>query len=100
MLETSVFSEVMKATAFCDESYTFHHYRDRDQDEIDIMVEGERGAMVGIEVKASATAHASDFEGIRTLLDIYADDLKLGAVLYDGTKVVPFGDRLFAAPMS
>jgi len=33
-------------------------------------------------------------------LDICADDLKLGLVLYDGTKIVPFGDRLFAAPIS
>ncbi len=100
LLETFVFSEVMKETAWCDESYTLHHYRDKDQDEVDIIVEDERGAMVGIEVKASATVHASDFKGIRKLLDICADDLKLGVVLYDGTKVVPFGDRLFAAPMS
>jgi uncharacterized protein len=100
LLETFVFSEVMKETAWSDESYTLHHYRDKDQDEVDILVEDERGAMVGIEVKASATVHASDFKGIRKLLDICADDLKLGVVLYDGTKVVPFGDRLFAAPMS
>lgn len=26
------------------------------------------------------------------LLDICGDDLKLGVVLYDGTKIVPFGD--------
>jgi uncharacterized protein len=100
LLETFVFSEVVKETAWSDESYTLHHYRDKDQDEVDILVEDERGAMVGIEVKASATVHASDFKGIRKLLDICADDLKLGVVLYDGTKVVPFGDRLFAAPMS
>jgi uncharacterized protein len=100
LLETFVFSEVMKETAWSDESYTLHHYRDKDQDEVDIIVEDQRGAMVGIEVKASATVNASDFKGIRKLLDICADDLKLGVVLYDGTKVVPFGDRLFAAPMS
>jgi len=100
LLETFVFSEVMKETAWSDESYTLHHYRDKDQDEVDILVEDERGAMVGIEVKASATVHASDFKGLRKLLDICANDLKLGVVLYDGTKVVPFGDRLFAAPMS
>jgi predicted AAA+ superfamily ATPase len=31
--------------------YTLHHYRDKDQDEVDIIVENEQGAMVGIEVK-------------------------------------------------
>jgi uncharacterized protein len=100
LLETFVFSEVMKEIAWSEESYTLHHYRDKDQDEVDILVEDERGAMVGIKVKASATVHASDFKGIRKLLEICADDLKLGVVLYDGTKVAPFGDRLFAAPMS
>ena len=82
------------------EGYTLHHYRDKDQDEVDIVVENEQGALVGIEVKASATVHANDFKGMRKLLDNCGDDLKLGLVLYDGMKVVPFGDRLFAAPMS
>jgi predicted AAA+ superfamily ATPase len=100
LLETFVFSEVVKQTAWCEESYTLHHYRDKDQDEVDIIVEDERGAKVGIEVKASATVYASDFRGIRKLLNICGDDLKLGVVLYDGTKIVPFGDRLFAAPIS
>jgi predicted AAA+ superfamily ATPase len=100
LLETFVFSEIMKQTAWCEDGYTLHHYRDKDQDEVDIIVEDERGGLVGIEVKASATVRASDFKGMRKLLDICGDDLKLGLVLYDGTKVVPFGDRLFAAPMS
>lgn len=100
LLETFVFSEVLRQTAWCDESYTLHHYRDKDQDEVDIIVEDERGAMAGIEVKASATVYASDFKGIRKLKNISGDNLKLGVVLYDGTKTVPFGDRLFAAPIS
>jgi predicted AAA+ superfamily ATPase len=90
----------MKQITWSDEGYTLHHYRDKDQDEIDIVVEDEHGALVGVEVKASATVHASDFKGIKKLLDICGDDLKLGIVMYDGTKVVPFGDRLFAAPIS
>jgi uncharacterized protein len=100
LLETFVFAEVMKQITWSDEGYTLHHYRDKDQDEIDIVVEDEHGALVGVEVKASATVHASDFKGIKKLLDICGDDLKLGIVMYDGTKVVPFGDRLFAAPIS
>lgn len=100
VLETFVFAEVMKQTTWSEDSYTLHHYRDKDQDEVDIIVENEQGALVGIEVKASATVRASDFKGMRKLLDICGEDLKLGVILYDGTKVVPFGDRLFAAPMS
>src|ERR1035438_196211 len=100
LLETFVFSEILKQAEWSDDSYTLHHYRDKDQDEVDIVVEDEHGAMVGIEVKASATVFASDFKGIRKLSNICGDDLKLGVVLYDGTTIVPFGDRLFAAPIS
>jgi predicted AAA+ superfamily ATPase len=100
VLETFVFSEVMKQTTWSEGGYTLHHYRDKDQDEVDIIVEDEQGALIGIEVKASATVHASDFKGMRKLLDICGDNLKLGLVMYDGTKVVPFGNRLFAAPIS
>lgn len=100
LLETFVFSEILKQTAWIEQSYTLSHYRDKDQDEVDFIVEDERGAMVGIEVKASATVRSSDFKGIRKLLRNCGGDLKLGVVLYDGETIVPFGDRLFAAPIS
>jgi predicted AAA+ superfamily ATPase len=100
LLETFVFSEVMKQISWSEESYSLYHYRDKDQDEVDIIVEDRRGAMVAIEAKASATVYASDFNGIRKVLKTCGDNLKLGVVLYDGTQVVPFGDRLFAAPIS
>lgn len=71
-----------------------------DQDEVDVFVENEQGAVVRVEVKARKTVHAKDFKGLRKLLDIRDDDVKLGLVMYDGANVVSFGDRLFAAPIS
>jgi hypothetical protein len=67
---------------------------------VDIVVEDAAGALVGIEVKASATVNAGDFKGLRKLADTCGDEFKLGLVLYDGERGVPFGDRLFAAPLS
>ena len=40
-----------------------YHYRDKDQGEVDLVVETGSGALVGIEVKASATVNAGDFKG-------------------------------------
>ncbi|MGA3370163.1 MAG: ATP-binding protein [Terracidiphilus sp.] len=99
-LETFVFAEVMKQISWSDESYSLSHYRDKDQDEVDILVEDQRGALVAIEAKASATVYPGDFKGIRKVAKTCGENLKLGVVLYDGTQVVPFGDRLFAAPIS
>ena len=100
VLETFVFSEVLKQASWFDDNCTLWHYRDKDQDEVDLVAETGSGALVGLEVKASATVTAGDFKGLRKMSEACGDDFKLGLVLYDGENAVPFGERLFAAPMS
>jgi MFS family permease len=100
LLETFVFSEVLKQASGFGESCALYHYRDKDQDEVDLVIEAGSGALVGIEVKASATVNAADFRGLRKLAKACGENFKLGVVLYDGGRPVPFGDRLVAAPMS
>jgi uncharacterized protein len=100
LLESFVFSEVMKQISWMGSGSIPYHYRDKDQDEVDIVVEDESGAVVGIGVKASATVNGGDFKGLRKLADACGADFKLGVVLYDGDQAAPFGDRLFAAPLS
>ncbi|MGD0164914.1 MAG: hypothetical protein ABSB39_20885, partial [Candidatus Sulfotelmatobacter sp.] len=73
---------------------------DKDQDEVDRVIETGSSALVGIEVKASATVNAGDFKGLRKLAEACGDNFKLGVVLYDSGKPVPFGERLVAAPIS
>ena len=72
----------------------------RTRTEVDLVVEHEAGELVGIDVKASATVKTGDFKGLRKLAGATGDALRLVVVLYDGTHTVPFGDRLFAAPVS
>ena len=100
LLEAFVFSEVLKQATWLGDTCTLSHYRDKDQDEVDIIVENETAGLVGIEVKASATVHAGDFKGLRKLAEATGGALKLCLVLYNGENVVPFGDRMFAAPVS
>ena len=57
-------------------------------------------AQLRIEVKAGATVNADDFKGLHKLARACGDDFKLGDVLYDGEKAVPFADHFFAAPIS
>lgn len=100
LLETFTFAEVLKHVSWSDESYALHHYRDKDQDEVDLVIETGRGALIGLEVKAGATVRADDFKGLRKLASACGGDFKLGVVLYDGEKTLPFGNRLLAAPLS
>ncbi len=100
LLESFVFSEVLKLTTASDLRLTPHHFRDRDMREVDLVLERDDGAIVGIEVKASATVKAGDFSGLRALADACGNRFAFGVVLYDSADVVQFGDRLAAAPMS
>jgi predicted AAA+ superfamily ATPase len=100
LLETFVFGEVLKQATWSDEDYTLYHYRDKDQDEVDLVIEKAGEGLIGLEVKASATVNAGDFRGLRKLAAACGHDFKLGVVFYDGEKALPFGDRLFAAPIS
>ena len=100
LLETFVFSEVMKLMTASDLRLTPYHFRDQQMREVDIVLERDDGMIVGIEVKASATVKASDFGGLRTLAEACKDRFAYGIVLYDSTDFVPFGDKLAAAPLS
>ena len=57
------------------------------------------GALVGIEVKASATVTASDFAGLKRL-SAAAGEFVAGVVLYDGSEPLSFGDKLQALPLA
>jgi uncharacterized protein len=100
LLETFVMSEVMKQVGWLDDGYTLSHYRDKDKDEVDFVIESAAGEIVGIEVKAAATVSGSDFKGLRKLADAAGEAFKLGVVLYDGEQSLPFGERMYAAPIS
>jgi hypothetical protein len=99
MLETFVFQEVRRQASWQERPVAFHHFRDKDGAEVDIVL--ERGALevAGIEVKASATVTGSDFRGLRKLKDAAGDRFCAGVVLYDGETALPFGDRLHAVPL-
>lgn len=99
LLETFLCSEILRQASWLDETCTLHFYRDKDQAEVDIVVESENGAIVGLEIKAAATVTAGDFRGLRKLSEVSRHNFKLGLVLYDSENTIPFGDRMFAAPI-
>jgi predicted AAA+ superfamily ATPase len=100
LLETYVFSEIMKLMTMSGERFTLFHFRDQQMREVDVVLERDDGMVAGIEVKASATVRAGDFGGLKTLAEACGKRFACGIVLYDGTDVVPFGENLAAVPIS
>ena len=100
LLESFVESELLKLASWSDWRLSFSHYRTRDQDEVDVIIEDRRGRIVGIDVKASATVKSDDFRGLRQLQDAVGDRFVRGLVLHDHDRVTPFGEKLQAVPLS
>lgn len=76
------------------------HYRDKDQVEVDIVLETGSGQVAGFEVKAAASVNAADFAGLRKLRQAAGDNFIGGMVLHDGAHVASFGGNLHAVPFS
>ena len=100
ILESFVFAEISKLAGWEHDDYHLYHYGDKDQDEVDVVIENAMGNIVGVEVKAAATVNAADFRGLRKLAGACGDRFRCGLVLHDGGIVLPFGKRMYAAPVS
>ena len=100
LLESFVYSEVLKLMTASDLRLTAYHFRDQQMHEVDIVLERDDGMIAGIEVKASATVKSGDFAGLRTLAKACKERFAYGVVLHDSTDCVPFGDKLAAVPVS
>jgi predicted AAA+ superfamily ATPase len=82
VLETFVFSEMLKHAATADDDYRLMYYRDADQIEVDVVIENGAGKLVCVEVKAAATIRESDLRGLKKLAGIAGDQFKMGVLLY------------------
>jgi len=100
VLESFVVMELLRQADWAREPLQLFHYRDKQQREVDVVIERHDGDVVGVEVKASATPTTGDFAGLRYLRDKLGDRFKCGIVLHTGSDSLPFGDRLRAVPLS
>jgi uncharacterized protein len=100
LVETFVLGELTRQLALTDQPVRLYHYRDRDQYEVDAVLESSSGEVVACEVKAAETVRSEDFRGIQRLTRRLGDQLVAGVVLYAGGQPLPFGDRLRAWPIS
>ena len=94
-----MFQELRRQASWNAAVISFHHFRQKDGAEVDIVLERGAYELAGIEVKASSTITPSDFRGLRKLKDAAGKRFVAGAVLYDGETSVGFGDGLYAIPI-
>lgn len=99
-LESFVGIELAKAADLDPRDPRLMHYRTSKGVEIDFVLEGRDGRVAAIEVKASSTLEAADFRRFERLREILGPRFVRGVVFYTGDRVLSFGDRLQAWPVS
>jgi hypothetical protein len=99
LLETFVLQELRRQASGRPSPVDFFHFRDRDDFEVDIVMERGHAAVAGVEVKAAATVAERDLRGLRKLRAAAGSRFTAGVVLYDGTATIKFDESLYAVPL-
>lgn len=101
IVETFIFNELAAQIEASDAEYSLFHYRDREQREIDFLIERDDGSLLGIEVKAGSAIKADHFKHLRWFKDnIARNNSFVGIVLYSGQTAGSMGDGMWAVPFS
>lgn len=100
VVENFVATELLKLLSFSDIRANLLHFRTSDGKEVDFVLERPNGNLAGIEVKTASRVSNKDFKGLKVLQESAGNDFVCGIVLYTGSDVVPFGDKLYAVPLS
>lgn len=99
LIETFIHNELAAQIDTDDGKYELFHYRDREQHEIDFLIERDDHVLLGIEVKAGSAISIADFKHLKWFRENIAKDrLFIGIVLYSGEYAGSMGDNLWAVP--
>jgi len=100
LFETFAHAELRKLMTWSELRTTLCHFRTREQEEVDFVLEDARGRIVGIEIKSGATLRRSDFAGLRKLEAAAGDRFVRGLILHDHDRITPVSERIQGAPLS
>ncbi len=98
VLESFVYSELLKMISLMSGTIRISHYRDKAQNEIDFVLE-QAGKLVGIEVKSTASLKPAHFNGLRQLREATGSAFVSGIILHDGDRIQRFDENLYGMPM-
>ena len=99
LIETFIFNELAAHIDAAKGRYELFHYRDREQHEIDFLIERDDHALLGIQVKAGSVISSADFKHLKWFKDNIAGERAfVGIVLYSGECCGQMGEGFWAVP--
>lgn len=100
LLESFVYSELVKAISCSDDDFNVYHFRIKGGAKVDFVLERPSGSIVGIEVKAGATVHPQDFKGLHKLASSTGQHFACGILLHNGNRIQQFAPKFYAMPFN
>ena len=90
LVESFVYSELIKHQVSSKESVNIYHFRDQQKKEVDFVLESTDGSIVALEIKSGSRIKQEHFKGLLALAKIIDPKIFKGVVLYGGDKVLPY----------
>jgi predicted AAA+ superfamily ATPase len=100
MLESFVVAEIDRQVGWADTPVRLFHFRTHGGREVDLVLEDDRGRVVGVEVKATASPSSADFAGLRALAEAAGKRFHRGVVVCMAADAIPFGPMLQTLPLA
>jgi len=99
LLETFVAGEMFKQIGWVDGVREFGHWRTRDGDEVDIVIERDDGKVAAVAVKSSTRVAGGDLDALRKLRSRLGDAFLGGVCLYTGELSYRHDDNIYVVPV-
>jgi len=90
LVETFVYSELIKHQSFTNEEVEIYHFRDQQKKEVDFVLESTSGDIVALEIKSGSNIKSEYFKGLLAIAKTIKNKKFKGIVFYGGDKVLPF----------
>ena len=98
-METFVVGELLKQASWMEGIAGCGHWRTRDGDEVDLVIERDDGAVLAFEVKAAQRVGGAELGPLRKLRQAAGPAFVAGVALHLGTRSYTAEDRLHVLPV-
>lgn len=101
VIDTFVTAQILPLVALSHPRVDAFHLRDTNgAHEVDLLLEGPGGAVVGIEIKAANVVKPQAARHLEWLRESLGGSFTRGIVFHTGDSVYPLGDRIWAMPIA
>lgn len=90
LVESFVYSELIKHQSYADTDIEIFHYRDLTNKEVDFVLESSSGDIVALEIKSGSSVKKEHFKGLLALAKTMKSKNFKGILLYGGDDILPY----------